>query len=157
MCLVFWAVLAPQEPSIITSASTIHVHLINAIVIVIDLWMNAMPMQLLHIYQPVLYGSAYVIFSAVYFGVQKGTGPDGKPYVYPIIQDYVNHPRLSVGADVVMVLVLIPIVWFGLWLTHKLRVYLWKNYDPDWRGNYDLLLAWEDRFRGLDLAVVSEE
>ena len=116
-----------------------------------------MPMQLLHIYQPVLYGSTYAVFSAVYFGVQKGTGPDGKPYVYPVVQDYVHHLGLSIGADVVMVLVIIPITWFGLWLTHKLRVYLWKNYDPNWRGSYDLQQAWEKRFVGIELAIISEE
>ncbi|GAV05869.1 hypothetical protein RvY_15933 [Ramazzottius varieornatus] len=159
VCLVFWAFLVPTDRKTAYSASTVHVHLINAIVIVIDLWVNAMPMQLLHVYQPMIYGAAYATFSGVYFGVQKGTGPRNKPYVYPIVQDYIHHPAFAIGANFVMVFIVIPVVWVCLWLTYKLRVYLWENYDPQWRGQYDVHQAWEARFRGspVQLSVISDE
>lgn len=60
--LLYWAILWPADPGPPT-AMTMHVHLVNALVLIIDQLFHAMPMRLLHIYQPVTYGNLTAVGS----------------------------------------------------------------------------------------------
>ncbi|OQV25302.1 hypothetical protein BV898_00985 [Hypsibius exemplaris] len=154
--ILFWAVLVPSDSAIVSSAATVHVHLINGVAILVDLFLHAMPMQLLHMYQPLVYAATYAAFTGIYFA-SNGTDPAGNSSIYPIITDYSHHTGLAVGADFAIVLIVIPTAWLFLWSLQKLRIWLYDNYDPHWNQRYDLERAWKAKGpTKMELAVVSQ-
>lgn len=77
------------------NALSLHVHLINGIASLIDLWITGIPLHLLHVVYIVLFGSAYVTFSGIYHAA-NGTDPDGNPYIYEPL-DYGAQPGVAAG------------------------------------------------------------
>lgn len=43
------------------------VHVINSVLMLLDIWIVAHPVRLLHFYMPVTFGICYVFFSIIYF------------------------------------------------------------------------------------------
>ena len=82
---------------------SVHVHLINGILVILDLYLSRIPIQLLHIFYPAMFTLWWVIFSVVFFAA-GGTNPfDGGPYIYEVL-DYGNSPALSGGFAILIVI-----------------------------------------------------
>lgn len=82
---------------------SVHVHLINAVLIVLDLYMSRIPYQLLHIFYPPVFSIVWVIFSLIYFAAGGTNTVDGERYIYEVL-DYGNNPGLAAGLDIVLIL-----------------------------------------------------
>ncbi len=74
-------------------APGIHVHLVNGILILIDIFISRMPFQLLHFFYPCVSMFFYSLFT-IFFWVGGGTNPSGDPYIYSVL-DYGNRPATS--------------------------------------------------------------
>lgn len=84
-----------------------------------------MPVRILHVYQPVLYGFVYSIFTAIYFAADSTITP-----IYAFL-DFRKKPGLAIGLEVFVVLLLIPAVHFLFWTLYKLRVCIWQKTNHD--------------------------
>lgn len=78
--LLYWLLLFPIFRY--TTVVDIHLHLINALVIMTDLGLSRLPYWLLHFPFPLAYLSSYIIFSGIYYAA-GGTNPDKEDYIYP--------------------------------------------------------------------------
>ncbi|OQV22790.1 putative Type I phosphatidylinositol 4,5-bisphosphate 4-phosphatase-B [Hypsibius exemplaris] len=133
--LLYWSLLWPNAkpkptdpPTHTPSVMNIHVHLLNGLILLLDQAIHAIPMRLLHVYQPVGYGAFYAAFTGVYF-VVNGTDPLGETAIYGFL-DYRSNTKIAIGADLGVVFVVLPSVWVFLWVLHKIRVAAWKKWDP---------------------------
>ena len=79
-----------------------HLHLVNGVLIILDLYLSRVPYQLFHIFYPSVFMLGWVIFSAIYFAA-GGTNPlDEGPYIYELL-DYGNNPGRAVGLAIVLI------------------------------------------------------
>lgn len=113
-----------------------HVHLVNGVIILIDQAFNAMPMNWLHVYQPMVYGGVYAIFTGVYYEA-NGTDPKGRPAIYPFL-NYGTHRKMALSADFGVIFVALPCIWTALWCLHLLRNWIWKKFDRNYHDSFHL-------------------
>lgn len=62
---------------------TVFSHGVNGAFVLIDFWITAMPIRILHIYVPTLFIVCFIIFSAIY-EMLGGTNAVGSPYIYSV-------------------------------------------------------------------------
>jgi hypothetical protein len=93
-------------------------HSLNTIYVVIDLFVNAIPVRIYHMIYPLFAGVVYAIFNAVYF-TNHGRGPNGHPYAYDVM-DWRN----PLGSTVTCLLgfVLSAVVHFLLYGLYRARL-----------------------------------
>ena len=97
------------------------VHAFNSMTSMGDLFIGAMPCNLMHFYQPGLVMLAYTIFSAVYWAV-GGVTEEGLHYIYPILNW--DNPSFTAPLIVDGLVILVPFVHFLVWALHQLRDYV---------------------------------
>ena len=100
----------------------ISTHLINSVLILIDLMLSAAPVRILHVVYPWILGFLYAMLTVIFWAV-KGTNALDEPYIYSDI-DYNNTPAVSSGIIVGSVLVGQPLVQAILFGLYKLRGFL---------------------------------
>lgn len=87
---------------LVADVYSVHLHLINGVLIVLDLYLSRIPYQLFHIFYPSIFTLLYIIFSLVYFAA-GGTNPlNEERYIYSAL-DYGNNPGLAAGLAIVLV------------------------------------------------------
>ena len=86
--VVFWAAVFDPEDG--ATAASVHVHGVNLLLVLIDIFISRIPILILHFFYPMAYAAVYVIFLAVYWAVD-GTNERGEPFVYSIT-DFREHP-----------------------------------------------------------------
>lgn len=94
----------------------INTHLINSIIIMLDLFLSATPMRIQHVYQAMIFSVTYIIFTFFYW-LAGGTDHKNNKYVYRELDyDYgFTKPMLFTFG---MVCVAIPVIFCLLiWLT----------------------------------------
>ncbi len=97
--ILFWVFFNdPSDQELTLSISSIHVHMLNGIIGFLDTWITGVPFRILHFVYGVMFGSAYVVFSGLYFA-GGGTDVENKHYIYPVL-DYGNNPGLAAGVAV---------------------------------------------------------
>ena len=92
IAILFWATEYNLDSS--TSPTSIHVHLINAMVALIDLWVSGVPVFLLHFVYIQLFGVAYTIFTGIYSVAFENTTA-----IYSVL-DYHSNPGQAAGLAV---------------------------------------------------------
>ncbi|XP_067683970.1 uncharacterized protein [Haliotis asinina] len=112
---IFFGVL--YTPTAGISLEDVNVHALNTVFIVVDNFISARPVRLLHVIYPVLYGLIYVTFSLIFWSV------DHRNVIYPIVLDW-NHVGLTLGvtSGIVVLTFVLHTVQFGLYRL-KLFVY----------------------------------
>ncbi|KAF6022572.1 hypothetical protein EB796_019121 [Bugula neritina] len=79
--LLFWALIYsssyPLEPD------TFFTHGINCLFTLLDIWLTAMPIKILHFYIPASFAVVYVVFSVIY-DYSNGTNALLRPYIYSV-------------------------------------------------------------------------
>ena len=97
-------------------AANFHVHLINGLLILIDLFVSRIPYQLLHFFYPCIFTFCYSLFT-IFYWLGGGTNRFGNPYVYTII-NYSNRPAtafvfaiLLTISPLLMCLIIFPLSW----------------------------------------------
>ena len=98
--LLYWILLYTGSSVDGINANT---HLVNGLVAIIDLLITGVPIRILHVIYPLIFGTAYSIFVGIYF-VASGES------VYGRITDFENNPGGAVGILVAVVLVVVPLV-----------------------------------------------
>ena len=98
------------------------VHAFNSIYILIDFFITAMPIRLLHFWHGILYGLLYVVFSIIYLGA-GGTDKDGNNYIYGIL-DFFGKPATAFTVAALSVFVLAPLLWLLIYGIFNLRTFM---------------------------------
>ena len=130
--LMFWSFLYNfNEPFELTVGSYVNlaVHLLQTIVALMDTFVSSRPWRLWHAWCPMLCGLIYMFFNVIYILAFDGTGANGEPYVYDIL-DWKNHPGtcgLLVGGCIVG----FPPLFSLLYFLAMFRDYCWKKYLSD--------------------------
>lgn len=78
--LLYWIILFPIFGY--TNVVDVHLHLINALIILADLWLSRQPYWLRHFYWPLLYLCTYIVFAGIYYA-SGGVDPNGEDFIYP--------------------------------------------------------------------------
>ena len=102
-----------------------HKHGTNAIYVVVDIFITATPLRLLHFFHGLLFGAAYIIFSVIYT-MAGGTNNLNKPYIYGII-DWKSKPQVAVAYAVSCVFVGVPMIWLILYGLYRLRIMIYES------------------------------
>ena len=78
MCFGFWTLIVPFDKNLDRNLNVVsyHAHLINGLIVIVDLFLVAIPVHLAHIYMTYWFSAAYVTFSVIFW--QSGLDP------YPI-------------------------------------------------------------------------
>ena len=127
--LIYFGILYPRlvaTRGYHVQAVDVHIHGVNSIVIVIEMFLAAYPVRLLHIIYPILYGLAYVIFSLLYFA----TDPVNH-IVYRNVLDW-RYPGQTIGVILGLALIVIPIFQLMLFGLYRLRLWIYKTYVRSW-------------------------
>ena len=93
IALLFWTTLYDTPNS--TGPVSVHLHLVNAVVALIDLWVSGVPIFLLQFVYVQGFGAAYVGFTGMYYAFGNTSA------IYPVL-DYKSNPGLAVGLAVGM-------------------------------------------------------
>ena len=105
-------------------ASNLHVHFVNAVLILVDIFLSRVPFQVLHFFYPFIFTFCYSIFTILYW-VGGGTDRFGNPYIYSTI-DFSNNPTRAFT----MIVFLVPspiITYFILCPLALLRDFLYSR------------------------------
>ncbi|XP_071944783.1 protein rolling stone-like [Antedon mediterranea] len=86
--VVYWAALYSADSD--SLFIDLNVHTLTSLVGVVETFLSATPVRLIHVAYPLCYGSIYLFFTVIYWAA-GGTDSAGNPYIYPII-DYENNP-----------------------------------------------------------------
>ena len=110
--LLYWALLSSYQPlHVIANPFNIHSHAINYVLLLIDLFLNDIPIRFLHFIYPVGYGVVYVIFTVILWA------SDFVSAVYPVL-NWEQNPSIAAMWSLITVLVLFPVLHafhFGLY------------------------------------------
>ena len=118
--IVYFVALFPQLMNIDAAPpllEDLHLHLVNSLVILLELALTAIPIRLLHVLYPFIYGLVYIIFSAVYWAV------DHKNVLYPHVLDW-NEPGQTMVVVVILAFVFVPFFQFITFGLYHLRLCL---------------------------------
>ena len=87
-------------------------HLINAIIILADLWLSRLPYWLLHFPAPMAYLCTYILLAGIYYAA-GGKAPKEKDYIYP----WLDFGRLGVTIPIIVLVlfVIFSVVHGSLW------------------------------------------
>lgn len=135
VCLLYWSILnRNNEEYPIESGANLHIHLLNGIVALLDVWVTGFPVHLFHFFYTFVCISTYAVFTGIHYATNS-TSRDGERYIYPIL-DYGSRPGLAVGVVFGVLLVLFPLLHLFIisqyllrhWITsrflqNKLRIY----------------------------------
>jgi hypothetical protein len=96
----------------------IREHVTNLVITLMDMFLCAHPLRLMHVYQPVLLGIGYSAFSGLYY-VLGGKNRLGFDYIYPIL-DWNNPGRALTITAITATFALF--LYFVMWCLYMLRV-----------------------------------
>ena len=123
--ILFWVFFYdPDDKERLFSAVSIHVHMLNGIIALVDLWITGIPIRLLHLIYILIFGVTYVTFTGLYY-VCNGTDPGGNHYIYPML-DYGRNPGLASGLVIgcaLGFLTLLHVTFFAQYLIRQCITY----------------------------------
>ena len=124
--MLYFPLLLPlamkENPEFAGSALDINIHGVNSIIMLLDNFFTAIPVRLLHVIYPAIYGAIYVIFTAIYFAFDTENH-----VVYPGLLDW-RSPGVTIAVVIVVIGVLLPLiqlVWYG-W--YRLRLWTFRKF-----------------------------
>ena len=103
----------------------IHVHGINAVIVILDIWMSRIPFQLCHFFYTTPFTTLYLIFSVI-FWVANGRTHEG--VIYPILDYGAADKQMAIVFATVLILVpiIIYLILFGIALLRDVTFQLLK-------------------------------
>lgn len=81
-------------PGWVLDIFNVTTHGINSAFVVIDICLSGIPARLLHVYQPVVYGVIYTVFTVIYWA-SGGTNERNRSYIYSITDYNTNATRAA--------------------------------------------------------------
>lgn len=99
------------------TAINIEVHIINSVYVLIDLFVVASPLRILHFTVPFCFLITYLLFTVIYWAA-GGTTPEGGTAIYPIM----DWDNLKVTLPFVFCTAIFsPVMQGVVWLIYKAR------------------------------------
>ncbi|OQV24425.1 hypothetical protein BV898_01489 [Hypsibius exemplaris] len=125
VCFGFWTLLVPFDRRVRESldVTSIHVHLLNGIVTLGDIFIVALPINLFHVMFTYIFAGTYIVFSLIFWGAGGTPNP-----IYGFL-NYGKTPAITSGLLVGFALVVIPLMWLGIYGLTRLRHWLSWKYD----------------------------
>ena len=133
--IIYFAALYPsvleENPELAASALDINIHGINSVIMVLENFVAAIPVRLLHIIYPMIYGLVYVAWSVIYFYMD----PENN-VLYVKLLDW-NYPEITIPVILGVLFLMMPLIqlfWFGCYrlrLTIFQKCYHYRYCDPD--------------------------
>ncbi len=110
--------------------------MMNLVTLLIDFTVCGMPVRLHHAWVSYIYGIIYILFTIIYWRL-GGTGGNGKPYIYPIL-DYSGNPGLAAGTilGLGVAIFLIHAFWTGLYIL-KQKIYGTQKETQSEKSDFD--------------------
>ena len=99
-------------------------HCFQPLYMLMDFWINAYPIRIMHSYVNVIFGSTYIIFTMAYYFC-GGTNFEGNPYVYTTM-DWGNHPY-SASVHSTIALALVIAIRFAIYGMFRLKEVIRKR------------------------------
>jgi hypothetical protein len=125
--LLYWPIFSSYlDPRVLLAYSNIFVHLINSIVVIIELWITRLPIRVYHVIYIMCGSCVYLLFTGLYFAGGGGNPYDNGTYIYPVL-DYGNDPGLAVGLGISSIFVLAPLVhlmFYGVYILREVLLML---------------------------------
>jgi hypothetical protein len=94
-------------------------HMSNSILVLLDLFLCAIPIRLLHGFYCFIYGMIYALFSIIYWAV------DSRNVLYPKVLDW-NHPVQTGGLVIFLGLIVIPLLQLSFFGLYRLKIKIYK-------------------------------
>ena len=118
--LLYWTLFYdPHSQHNFFSLDSLHIHLINGILALVDFWVAGVPVQIYHALYSILFALSYVAFTGLYYAV-GGTDPAGSLFIYPFL-DYKTSPGPAIGVGIVCALLLMTAIHFVFFLQFLIR------------------------------------
>lgn len=121
--MVYFIALYPQRHQSGMTIPDINLHLMNSVVMALDLAVNAIPIRLLHWIYPLLFGLVYMIFSLLFWAA------DHNNIIYSVLNW--NHPVSASVMCLFLGFVLMPILVLIFFLGYHLRLYVHRKTCKD--------------------------
>lgn len=99
-------------------------HLLNSIYVILDAFVTATPVRLVHVIYNAIVGTTYLVFTVVYWAA-GGVNMYGKPYIYSVL-DW-SKPDKAAPIAVGAVVVGIPVTHVLLWGLYMARLALHRT------------------------------
>lgn len=99
-------------------AITLNCHGINSLIVVFDLFISSIPIRILHFVYPALFGVLYVVFSAIYWSLDKNEN-----ILYVGILDW-NNPGIATGISVLLIFIVVPIIQLIMFVLCLIRDFI---------------------------------
>ncbi|XP_078399304.1 uncharacterized protein LOC144681531 isoform X1 [Cetorhinus maximus] len=106
---------------------SINMHVINSVLVLLELILSAAPIHLAHFIYAFIYCLMFILFTVIYWAA-GGTNLKGKPYIYRSL-NYGENPGPAMGYIILSICFVMPCLQFLVWNIHLLRrhVYLRLN------------------------------
>ena len=128
--VLYWGLFYdPHSEHNLFSIDSLHMHLINGIVALIELWITAIPIRFYHALHLILFALCYILFTVFYY-VASGTDPSGNKFIYPFL-NYESNPGGALGLALGCVFIfttLIHMVFFTLYLCRCFFIHLFHRF-----------------------------
>ena len=123
--ILFWIFFYdPERVEFLFSPIILHVHMINSISALADLWIVSIPVRLLHVVYPISFGLIYAAFTGLYYAF-NGTDASGNHYIYPIL-DYDSDPGMAARL-IGCILGYLTVIHFLFFLLYMARNWVMQN------------------------------
>lgn len=118
--LLYWTIFyQPHSKHNFFSLDSLHIHLVNGILALVDLWMTGVPIRVYHALYSILFALSYVAFTGVYYAA-GGTDPTGNSFIYPLL-NYRTNPGSAVGLGIMCALLLMTVIHFVFFILSLVR------------------------------------
>ncbi|XP_046544474.1 uncharacterized protein LOC124254672 [Haliotis rubra] len=109
---------ALYDPSSGMTLSNLNVHGLNTVFVIVDTFITARPVRILHFIHALIYAAVYMIFSLIYWATDKAI-------IYKYILDW-STPGSTVGImlGISVLVFILQVVYFGL---YQLRLYIYRK------------------------------
>lgn len=119
--IFFWILIYPLELHI--SLTSKMYHTLVPLFMLMDFWINSIPVRILHFYISFIFALVYILFTVVY-EMAGGVNIEGRPYIYSVIcwRKCAAHAILYC----ILALVFVVVVRFLLYGMHRFKNFLSK-------------------------------
>lgn len=111
--VIYWVLLASSF-----GPGSINKHLINGVIALLYVSVNAKPSRILHFYQPLIFAFVYAVFSVIYYAAGGGN-------VYEVL-DW-SKPGTALALTLPLVFIAVPVVHLGVCGVYYARLEIWRK------------------------------
>ena len=114
---VYFVALFPQKKVDYLNPEDVNLHLMNTVIVLLELCVSAFPVRLLHYVYMFVYGALYATFSIIYWSV------DHTHVLYPGVLDW-NYPKKTGFVLIILALVILPLLQIFVYSVYRLRIFI---------------------------------